>query len=278
MIDFILLFCIINMLLLYFLGVVFMFKKNIWFTLFTSFTLLLSTSIIHNDVHADDSDSIPYNTKATLTFKQADKTDITNPVDPNNPNNPANNNTPDPGDPNNHGTGAGGPLSIDYAPNFDFGIGKISSPSKTYTLANADYNGNGQTRAHNPFVQITDNRGTGSGWNLSASISGFTNSSANPNNTLNGAYVTLRSLGNSAIPAYNNTTTAPEIVTNDIQLNGSSQNLMTANKNTGMGTWLEKFDPQKVTLTVPSSASAGADTQYSSTINWKLTTSPTSSN
>ncbi|WP_105957248.1 WxL domain-containing protein [Apilactobacillus quenuiae] len=223
------------------------------------------------NAHADDVTTSSQQTKATLTFRQPDKTNVTPPVDPNNPSQPAK--TPaDPGDPNNTGTNSGGPLSIDYAPNFDFGVGTISGQTKVYTLANATY-ADGKTRNHNPFVQISDNRGTASGWNLNASISDFTNTAGNTNQTLKGAQVSIKSEGNTPQVGFNGTGIAPSLNSSSIALGNASQNLMTANQGQGTGTWIEKFDPNQVTLSVPG-GSAQSATQYNANITWNLTASP----
>ncbi|NHI67388.1 WxL domain-containing protein [Lactococcus garvieae] len=64
--------------------------------------------------------------------------------------------TPPPGTP--------GPLSIDYASSFDFGINNISTQDKIYYAKSQKY---ADSTLETPnYIQITDNRGTTAGWTL----------------------------------------------------------------------------------------------------------------
>ena len=64
--------------------------------------------------------------------------------------------TPPPGTP--------GPLSIDYASSFDFGINNISTQDKIYYAKSQKY---ADSILETPnYIQITDNRGTTAGWTL----------------------------------------------------------------------------------------------------------------
>lgn len=82
---------------------------------------------------------------------------ITPPVNPKDPGNPVLPTPIDPTDPDNKGTNQKGPLSVDYVSNLKFGKQKISGKTISYKALNAD-----------PFVQVTDLRGAGDGWSLSA--------------------------------------------------------------------------------------------------------------
>ncbi|MEJ6348017.1 WxL domain-containing protein [Holzapfeliella sp. He02] len=216
-------------------------------------------------------------TKATLKFKQEsqDPTDSTKPVNPDNPGepNPGPGN-PDPGDPGNPGTNSAGPLSIDFAPAFDFGVGTISNESKTYSLQDAVYD-DGQTRNHKPFVQVTDRRGNGQGWTLNANISKFTNSQAsgNPQENLRGAEVKI-SPKNAPTAGYGSVSDAPTGFSSSIKLSENSQNIMTASNRQGMGTWLQFLDPANITLTVPGGTAIKGNA-YSANVTWTLSAGPT---
>ncbi|PFJ18059.1 cell surface protein, partial [Bacillus cereus] len=100
------------------------------------------------------------NSKSYINFIADDGS--TNPIDPTNPDNPTPPNPIDPEDPDNGGTGNSGELTIDYVSNIQFGTQKIVSGNTTYNAKNKD-----------PFVQVSDKRGTGEGWSLKASASEF---------------------------------------------------------------------------------------------------------
>lgn len=128
-----------------------------------------------------------YDSNGMVQFRP--NTDKTPPVDPSNPdpNNPI---VPEdetkPWDPDNPIPGTQGPLSIDFASSFDFGINKISSADETYNAraqkgyefqkdASGKYildaQGNKVPDKTKPiyrgnYVQVTDNRGTNAGWTL----------------------------------------------------------------------------------------------------------------
>lgn len=90
--------------------------------------------------------------------ERVDPVDPENP-DPNNPVKPVN-----PIDPDKPDWGTQGPLSIDYASNFDFGTHRISNEDQIYFARAQTYQENHRDTPN--FVQITDNRGTNNGWIL----------------------------------------------------------------------------------------------------------------
>ena len=56
-----------------------------------------------------------------------------------------------------------GPLSLDYVSSIDFGTQKITMfEKKTY-----------ESTSLKPFIQVTDNRGTGAGWKVTAAACSF---------------------------------------------------------------------------------------------------------
>ncbi|MEJ6347679.1 WxL domain-containing protein [Holzapfeliella sp. He02] len=247
--------------------------KNLNKILGTTIALLSTTTLLGTTtVKAANHSAGSQQTDATLTFKTKDKTQPNRPVDPTNPSQPGGT-PPNTGDPNNNGTNSGGPLSIDYAPNFDFGIGEVISESKTYNLKDAKYS-DGQTRNHNPFVQVSDNRGTSEGWSLDASISNFTNSQGNTTQNLEGAQVSLQTSDNDkAIGGHGTTSDAPDAKSEPIVLSNSPQTLINAKENTGRGAWIQRYDPSKISLFVPG-GSALSDTVYTAKITWTLSASP----
>ena len=60
-----------------------------------------------------------------------------------------------------------GPLSLDYVSSIDFGTQKINMYKKEIY----------ESTSLKPFIQITDNRGTGAGWKVTAAASSFNDGS-----------------------------------------------------------------------------------------------------
>ncbi|MBC1501308.1 WxL domain-containing protein [Listeria weihenstephanensis] len=200
-------------------------------------------------VHADS---------ATSTGKVILESDdsAVSPLDPTNPDNPVPT-TPDPTDSDNSGTGNTGALTIDFLSNVDFGEQKISNSTETYKAKNA-----------NPYVQVTDKRGTGAGWTLTATASNFSDGAK----VLKGAQM---SLNNGQVRTRADNQSAAPVVA-DVTLNGATQTIFSASEDAGMGTWLDVYAGtdganENVTLRVPSGNLAG---EYTSTITWTLEDSP----
>lgn len=191
---------------------------------------------------------------ATVTFTPG--TEPTGPVDPDDPSKPL--------DPPGQGTGESGPLSIDYVPNITFGSQAISGSQKVYNASELK-----------PFVQVTDIRGTGAGWNVIAKATPFNDGAAD---SLKGSTVTFA--GGYAISANSSaskpTPSNPVVLTTD----NTEATVVVANENSGLGTWVDRWYPTEttatsndnVTLTVPS-GSATAKT-HTSTITWTLADAP----
>ncbi|MBC2369255.1 WxL domain-containing protein [Listeria booriae] len=172
---------------------------------------------------------------------EADDSAVT-PLNPTNPDSqtPA---TPDSADPDNTGTGNTGALTIDFLSNIDFGTQKVSGQSEKYYAENK-----------NPYIQVTDKRGTGAGWTLKGAEMSLTDGE-----------VRTQSDNQSAAPT-----------TSDITLNGNTQSVLSAEANAGMGTWLDVYpgtegNNENVSLYVPAGNLAG---DYSTAITWTLEDSP----
>lgn len=185
------------------------------------------------------------------------------PLDPTNPDNPNPASPIDPMDPDNPGTGHVGPLTINYASNIKFGEQKISGKDITYNGLNAA-----------PFIQVTDIRGTGAGWNLSAKSTGFAN--ADGKKVLKGAELSFKN-GQVKAGSKNNISVAP-VTSNIVFSNAASQQVMNAKKEAGKGTWLNVWSGtdqsnENVQLKVLA-GTAEADTEYTSTITWELADAP----
>ena len=191
---------------------------------------------------------------ATVTFTSG--TDVNNPVDPDDPSKPL--------DPPGQGTGEAGPLSIDYVPNITFGSQTISGSQKVYNASELK-----------PFVQVTDIRGTGAGWNVIAKATAFNDGT---NDSLKGSTISLT--GGYALSsnpsATKPTPSNPVVLTTD----NTEATVVVAAENSGLGTWVNRWYPTEttatsndnVTLTVPA-GSATAKT-HTSTITWTLADAP----
>ncbi|MBC1359496.1 WxL domain-containing protein [Listeria booriae] len=186
---------------------------------------------------------------------EADDSAVT-PLNPTNPDSPTPG-APDPADPDNAGTGNTGALTIDFLSNIDFGTQKVSGQSEKYYAENK-----------NPYIQVTDKRGTGAGWTLTAAATDFKDGSK----TLKGAEMSLTD--GKVRTQSDNQSAAP--TTSDVTLNGSSQAVLSAEANAGMGTWLDVYpgtegNNENVSLYVPAGNLAG---DYSTAITWTLEDSP----
>lgn len=186
---------------------------------------------------------------------------VTAPVDPKNPDNPDVPNPVEPTDPDNSGTGQEGPLSIDYVSNIKFGEHKIAGKNISYKAKNA-----------NPFVQVTDLRGAGDGWSLSAKMTEFKSGSK----ILKGATLVIKE-GVIKAGSTSNIATAP--TTSEILFdNAESKTVMSAKDKGGRGTWLTVWSgKEQSNEAIQLNVIAGtpeANTEYSSSITWELEDAP----
>ncbi|MEG0283655.1 MAG: WxL domain-containing protein [Erysipelotrichales bacterium] len=198
-----------------------------------------------NDISAEVS-------KALVSFT-ADDTP-TNPVDPTDPDNPG----------TGPGTGTAGPLSIDYVPELAFGSQKITGKIETYSTTNKT-----------PYVQVTDKRGTGAGYSVSAKLSNFqvgadtTKILKDARLDFNNSEMATISSNGAAAP------TAKDKFT--LSANGDAVEVLKAEKNQGMGTWIERWlssadANENIKLTV-NTANALSEA-YEGTIDWTIGVTP----
>lgn len=198
---------------------------------------------------------------------------ITDPTDPGH--------TVDPTDPTNPtDPGTGGPLSIDYVSNFNFGSQKMSGNNETYDsqlVTVKDASGADKDLAN--FLQVSDNRGTVAGWKLTVQqAKAFT--SETTKSELDGTTITLSNP--EATNADNNATKPePSILTDSVDISATSGDkvVMQAKDGEGSGTWSESFgnattDAAKakasVKLAIPGDSKKVAE-KYTSDITWTLT-------
>ncbi|MFS7394404.1 WxL domain-containing protein [Carnobacterium maltaromaticum] len=187
---------------------------------------------------------------------------VTPPVNPKDPDNPIIPTPIDSSDPENKGTGQIGPLSVDYVSNLKFGQQKISGRTIAYKALNAD-----------PFVQVTDLRGSGDGWSLSAKMSPFTNKN---NQELKGATLSMK---NSMVKAGSTSNISLAPVKSDLLFdNQESKLVMNASNKGGRGTWLNVWSgTEEANESIQLNVLAGtpeANTEYTSSITWELEDAP----
>lgn len=186
--------------------------------------------------------------------------DPTKPVEPIDPTNPA-------GPP----AGTGGSLSIDFASGFQFGNQAISTKNETYYAIAQEYTGFDGVKKKGPnYIQVSDVRGTGSGWQLGVKQNGqFQTAEAQ---TLEGAELLFK---NGEMVSNLSSTYAPNASgTFEMPLD-SEINVVTAGSEKGIGTWLYRFGSDEssggssVQLSVPGSSIKYAK-KYQTSLTWSL--------
>lgn len=206
--------------------------------------------------------------KATVDFiAPTTAPDILNPDNPNDPVTPG---QIDEGEETNQV----GVLTLDYVSNFNFDTQKLSAKNETY------YATNEQT----PFAQVTDVRGTGEGWHLTAQLASFTVKTDETDETveasLPGVSITLKNAQNATQAGDVN---AAPITSQEVNLSAdkTAATITTAEANKGMGSWITRWLDQdsdvegneNVALHVPAAvATKGAHT---ADITWTLYNTPT---
>lgn len=168
----------------------------------------------------------------------------------------------DPEDSNSKGTENTGLLKIDKVPNFVFG--QVVSSG----LYQAEF-----ARNSNPYIQVSDLRGTLGGWTLYAKMSNFV-STRTENDTkkyvLNGATLNLKE---GQIANYNSEEGAPPR-SFEVSLNHEFQKIMSADNDAGQGIWATCWESQSILNEnielgiLPGTAEAGRD--YQATLYWQL--------
>ncbi|CAD5898790.1 conserved exported hypothetical protein [Carnobacterium maltaromaticum] len=223
-------------------------------------TLVAVTSVAIGGNHAQAAVSSQGKSDTKIKFVAGDDV-VTPPVNPKDPDTEAPNPV-DPTDPDNPGTGEKGPLSVDYISNLKFGQHKISGKTITYNALNED-----------PFVQVTDLRGAGNGWSLSAKMSPFKSAT---NQELRGATLSMK---NGVLkPGSSTNVSAPPIKSDVVFNNGESKLVMNAKDKGGRGTWLTVWSGNnQANESVQLNVLAGtpeANTDYTSSITWTLEDAP----
>lgn len=150
-----------------------------------------------------------------------------------------------------------GDLELKSAPSFDFGSKDIVAGYTEYT-----------SPAVSAPLQVSDARGTGKGWKVTAALTPFTSNEAA---TLDGSTIVLSNADVSAVGVrVGSGPTAPSTIT--LPSDGTVVPIATAIDGAGLGLWNISWSPANVKLTVPNgSAVQGA---ASAQINWILEDTP----
>lgn len=223
--------------------------------------------------------------KSNGVIEYVPSTDPTDPVDPTDPEKPVD--PTDPTNPEGPNPGTNGPLSIDFASSFYFGKQKITSQNETYhadaqsyQILGADGKPTGDVKKGPNYVQITDNRGTETGWTLKVKQDGqFLSEGKHAEDKqaeLTGAQLVLNN-GH----VVTNSASAKPTGTAKITLDptGAEADVMVAKDKEGAGTYLldwgtdEATGGQSVDLTVPGSTTKYAE-KYATKLVWTLTDVP----
>lgn len=165
-------------------------------------------------------------------------------------------------------TGKTGPLTLDYVSNLEFGTHTLETVKKEY---------NATTKQ--PYIQISDRRGSGEGWHVTAQLSRFTQGDTP---TLSGAKIDLKNgiasskSGNEApIPEENVVLNSGGSAVNVVNAAAKAGEVPTAQ---GLGTWTNSWlatqdTNENVILTVPNGAASSG--KHTATITWTLVAGPT---
>ncbi|QIK69831.1 WxL domain-containing protein [Erysipelothrix sp. HDW6C] len=222
--------------------------------LFAALAVLLTVSTV---VSADENGGSETSTASVSFIANEGPTKPVNPIDPTDPVLPET-------DEENKETEMAGPLSLDVVPNLGFGQQKITGSIETYETTNLV-----------PYIQVTDTRGTMTGWTVSAQLTNFTSG----DETIDNARLTF---GNSVIKTSNtNDTNRPTSATSVTLVSGSeAKTMMNASAGNGMGTWLNTWlanaqtDATNSNVTLDVETSQAKALAYEATINWTLSVAP----
>lgn len=232
------------------------------------------------------------NSNAVVNF--IENTVPTNPVDPENPDPGKPVDPTDPTDPEGPNPGTQGPLSIDFASSLQFGTSKITTTDEVYSAYAQEVDIDGTAAFRPQYVQVTDNRGTDAGWNLTVNQEKQLTSAAGKE--LEGAVITLGDANVKTVVG--STIKAPSTAPKSVELvPGQDVPVMSAAQGEGAGLWVDHFgnsastivdgtdlkpgeegnDPTEfavkrntaVTLAIPGKANKSA-AEYRSVLKWTL--------
>lgn len=249
-------------------------------------TLLLSTIVltgVQTETLAEE--VAKRDTDAQVKFKPSEGP--VKPVDPTDPEKPVDPTDPvDPEKPIDLGTN--GPLSLDYASSLNFGENEISTQNKVYNasaqlITGVSEDGKQEVKHVPLYAQVTDNRGTLAGWNLSVKQNGQLKASSN-SSELQGAEISFKDVWVNSVSQSKEPSDVKKSFT--LNPNGEIQKVTASSKNEGGGTWVTAFGKEEnikdeenrtvtesVQLSVPGKSEKLSDT-YATTLTWILTDEP----
>ncbi|MFS7404398.1 WxL domain-containing protein [Carnobacterium maltaromaticum] len=188
------------------------------------------------------------------------------PVEPIDPTNPV-------GEPN---PGTSGPLTLDYASSWDFGQVKISSKDEKYYPNMISLK---DGRSVLPYVQVSDFRGTNSGWSLFVRQESQFQNPALTHSELTGAKIFVSSTGwiTSSVP---NMWNRPYSTNGSLVPGGGNMEVFMAPEGTGGMTWLRTMGvstevingaekAKALELSIPGKTPKDAG-KYSTVLTWTL--------
>ncbi|GAX48031.1 WxL domain-containing protein [Pseudolactococcus reticulitermitis] len=245
----------------------------------TLLSLPLILMVLGLTTHTEAVTHQTYDSKGIVGFNAGSGQQL--PVDPNRPDPtfPVTPQNPDGSVPSPGGNSA---LTIDFASSLDFGSHAISNQDQTYT-AKAQAYVNATNLTPN-YVQVTDRRGTFSGWVLKVvELSQFTQVATGPQQypVLTGAAISL----SNHTPVSHTRQAAPQAPTTaQTLIPGVESQIALATSGAGAGTWVIRWGDQinltsdglspDVTLFVPGATPKDA-AAYQTTLKWILAELPT---
>ncbi|WP_086312959.1 hypothetical protein A5821_000531 [Enterococcus sp. 7F3_DIV0205] len=258
--------------------------------------LLISTFILGAASPAFADQVAAPTTDATVKFESEslDADNGGNTIDPTNPD--GNGVKPDTGE---GSTGTKGPLRVDFAPNFKFGTVTMSGNAADYhplypKVSLLDETGRVtdplQAKYVPHYVQVTDNRGTNEGWDLTVSATPFKGTIIDTEADLKATLTLGHSQFSTQVKPVNGKDFKPDTLNTNVTLTTDAKPLIVAKTDQGMGSWAAVFSKDttatltdtdrnpNVTLSVPADSKKNPKEEYKSTITWTLSTTPTSTN
>ena len=169
-------------------------------------------------------------------------------------------------DENNNQTGQKGPLTLDLVPNFNFGTEAIKAEGNVLAV----------NKEHKLAVQVSDQRGTGAGWNLTLGLSDFVNLDQDASEkaaVLKGISLATGIVSQKTTANNPNKESAPEMPEITL-IPGEDDVIYQAAAEAGLGTWLGYFaenNQAKTSLTIPAGNYVG---EYAATLTWTLENAP----
>lgn len=177
----------------------------------------------------------------------------------------------DPTDPTGPPVGTGGSLSVDFTSGFQFGSQSISTKNEIYYAIPQEYTTFNGTKKKGPnYVQVTDIRGTGVGWQLSVKQNGQFQTAELQD--LKGAKLFFK---NGEMISNISSDYRP-IAKESFELSLDAEvDVVTANNEKGVGTWLYRFGSdvstgeKSIRLKVPGNSVKYAK-KYQTSLTWSL--------